>query len=151
MGRRNEKKGKKMPAAVWIVGALLILAIIGFPTWLLYTSLWVPRATTREFLAVLEAGDVARVRDRISPENRDNTTDENVRGWIEAAKGHEDVDWGSKSKMGTTRGGRTLVSTDGYLRYPGTPQERWFKISLVKDEGEWYVAAFSVGALEVPR
>jgi hypothetical protein len=151
MGRRKETKGGKMPAVVWIVGALVILAIIAFPTWLLYTSTWLPRAKTREFLAVLETGDIGRVRERISPDTRGSSTDATVLTWIEAAKGHEDVDWGSKSKMTSTRGGRTLVSTQGYLRYPGTPKERWFNISLIEDEGQWYVAAFSVGALEQPR
>lgn len=140
-----------MPAAVWIVGALLILGIIAFPLWLLYTSEWVPREKTREFLATLAAGDIALVRDRMTPENRENSPDATVRTWIEAAKGYEDIDWGNKSKMGNTRGGRTIVSTQGYLRYPGTSKERWFSISLVKDQGEWYVAAFSVRSLEEPR
>ena len=96
-------------------------------------------------------GDIDRVRARISPETRDSSTDATVRGWIEAVKGYEDIDWGNKSSVGTTRGGRTRVSTQGHLRYPGTPKERWFSVSFVKDEGQWYVLAFSVGSLEVPR
>jgi hypothetical protein len=151
MGRRNGKKEKRMPAVVWIVGALLILAIMALPTWLMYSTVWLPRAKTREFLAILAKGDISQVRDCMSPETRGSSTDATVRTWIEAAQGHEDVDWGNKSKMGTTRGGRTMVSTQGYLRYPGTPKERWFSISLVKEEGELYVAAFSVGSLEKPR
>jgi hypothetical protein len=139
-----------MPAAVWIIGVLVIGAIIAFPTWLIYTTVWLPRAQTRDFIAVLTTGDIARVRSRMSPQTRDSSTDENVRGWCDGAKGYEDIDWGSKTKMGSTPGGRTRVSTQGYLRYPGTPKERWFSISFVKDEGEWYVLAFSLGSLAEP-
>lgn len=151
MGRRSEKKGKGMPAAVWIVGALFILAIIAIPTWLMYTSTWLPREKTQEFLGVLATGDIARVRERMSPDASKSSPDETVKGWIEAAKGLKDVDWDSKSKMTSTRGGRSIVSAQGYLRYPDTSKERWFKVSLVKDEGDWQVAAFSVGSLEEPR
>lgn len=140
-----------MPAVVWSVIALLILAVLAIPTWLMYSTVWLPREKTRAFLAVLAEGDIGRVRDCITPESRESSTDATVRGWIEAAQGYKDIDWGNKTKMGTTRGGRTIVSTQGYLRYPGTTKERWFSISLVKQEGEWYLAAFSVGSLEEPR
>lgn len=140
-----------MPAAVWIVGALVILAIIAFPTWLLYTTTWLPRAKTRDFLAVLMTGDIAQVRGRMAPQTRDSSPDETLRGWSEGVKGYEDIDWGNKTSMGTTRSGRTVVSTQGHLLYPGTTKERWFSVSLLKDEGQWYVSAFSLGALEEPR
>lgn len=139
-----------MPATVWIIGALVTLAIIAFPSWLLYSSSWLPRARTRDFLAVLATGDIARVRARMAPQTRDSSPDETVRDWCEAAKDYDNIEWGHKTSMGTTRGGRTTVSTQGHLLYAGTPKKRWFNITLIQDDGEWYVAAFSVGVLEEP-
>ncbi|MFO0671563.1 MAG: hypothetical protein U0235_18370 [Polyangiaceae bacterium] len=53
------------------------------------------------------------------------------------------------SSLGTTRGGKTVASASGYLKYEGTNAERSFSLSVVVD-GEWYVSSFSVGRLAEP-
>lgn len=135
-------------------GAALTLFFIALPvlglSWLLYTSIILPRAITRELLDLLASERVAEVTAKIEPTSRANYGEAKIREWSAAVKGYRSVDWGRKSSLGTTRGGKTVASANGYLKYEGTTAERSFSLSVVKIDGEWYVSSFSVGRLAEP-
>lgn len=130
--------------------ALVVLVVGGIGT-LLYVSDYLPRAMARELLGLLAADRIAEASAKIDPTVRATYPEAKLREWGAAAKGFDDIDWGRKSSMGTTRGGRTVASTSGYLRYPNTKAERPFRISIIRDDGIWWVSSFSVDALAVPR
>lgn len=130
--------------------SVLAIAISGIG-YLLYTSMYLPRAIAREFLGLLVADRIAEAHGRIDPASRSSYGVERVREWAGAVKGYDDIDWGRKSSMGTTRGGRTTAHSSGYLRYPNSKAERSFSINIIKDDGTWWISSFSVGSLAEPR
>lgn len=132
-------------------GVAVVVAPLTLMGWLLWRSIFLPRALVRELVAVAASGDAAGVRARIVPDRRAQTTDAQINEWIAGLRGYDDLEWGRKSSLGTTRGGRSTGTMSGYVHYPGTPEERSFSSSYIDYEGEWYIDSFSLGPRVVPR
>lgn len=144
---RHVPKKRTLGAAVTLL--FIALPVLGL-SWLLYSSIILPRAVTRDLLDLLVRERVAEVTAKIEPTNRANYNEAKIREWSAAVKGYRSIDWGRKSALGSTRGGKTVASANGYLKYDGTTAERSFSLSVVKVGGEWYVSSFSVGRLAEP-
>jgi hypothetical protein len=144
---RSARRGYARGLAV-----LLAMAVLALPSWLIHRSVILPWRMADQFFAAVA---VAPGPDALAPlfaPDRARSCCSDAPRWIADVRAMQSWSFAREAtSLGTTRGGKSLVSLNGYLHYPGSTDESWFSITFIEIEGRWWIDSFSLGQRETPR
>lgn len=120
--------------------------------WFFYRSTIMPWTLANKFFDIVDhAASAESVTNTFAPDRRQSCCS-GVDDWLEGLRGRSKWSFARKAmSLGTTRGGKSLASVNGYIHYPNSTDERTFSITFIEIDGEWYTEAFTLGPRNTPR